>query len=398
MNKGVKRNSKTIYFDNAATTPVDPRVFEAMKPYLGKEYGNPSSIYSLGRSAKQAVSEARGRVAKVLNADPEEIYFTGSGTEADNWALKGIAFANRSRGRHIITTQIEHHAVLHAAEFLEGQGFKVTYLPVDKKGFIKIGDFKKSIRKDTILASVMFANNEIGTLEPVSEIGKICRQKGIYFHTDAVQAIGHASVDVKKMNIDLLSLSGHKFNGPKGVGSLYIRKGVRIEPFIHGGGQERRMRAGTENTAGIVGLGKAIELAARDMERKIKRVRSLRNAALRGILEAIPDVIVNGDLNKRLPGNLNVSFKYVEGESILLMLDKLGVAASTGSACTSGSLEPSHVLLALGLGHADSHGSLRLSFGEQNTRKEVIYLLKVLPGIIEKLRKMSPLRENKGRR
>jgi cysteine desulfurase len=383
--------NKRVYFDNAATTSVLPEVVAAMQPYFVEEYGNPSSIYDLGRNAKEAVSKARLQVAKVLNADPEEIFFTGSGTESDNWALKGIAFANRSRGRHIITTAIEHHAVLHSAKFLEKQGFKISYLPVLKNGLIRISDLKKAIRKDTILISVMFANNEIGAIEPIVEIGKIAKQRGVYFHTDAVQAIGHIPVDVKKMNIDLLSLSAHKFHGPKGVGCLYIKEGVKIEPFIHGGGQERRMRAGTENTAGIVGLGEAIEIANRNMKKNNKRAKKLCDMALKGIIAKVPEVIVNGGLKKRLPGNLNVSFKYIEGESILLMLNKLGIAASTGSACTSGSLEPSHVLLSLGLNHADSHGSLRLSFGEQNTKEEVRYLLKVLPGIIEKLRKMSPL-------
>lgn len=390
----MSEKNKRVYFDNAATTVVLPEVRAAMQPYFVEEYGNPSSIYDLGQSAKKAVSKARLQVARALNADPEEIFFTGSGTESDNWALKGVAFANRSRGRHIITTAIEHHAVLHSAKFLEKQGFAITYLPVDKKGFIKISDLKKAIRKDTILISAMFANNEIGTIEPIAEIGKIAKQRGVYFHTDAVQAIGHIPMDVKKMNIDLLSLSAHKFHGPKGVGCLYIRKGVEIEPFIHGGGQEKRMRAGTENTAGIVGLGEAIEIANRNMKKNNKRAKELRDMALKGIIAKVPEVIINGDLEKRLPGNLNISFKYIEGESILLMLNKFGIAASTGSACTSGSLEPSHVLLALGLNHADSHGSLRLSFGEQNTKEEVKYLLKVLPGIIEKLRKMSPLYQN----
>jgi cysteine desulfurase len=386
----MSKKQNSIYFDNAATTPVLPEVLAAMKPYLSEEYGNPSSIYDLGQFAKQAINKAREQVAEVLNADSEEIFFTGSGTEADNWALKGIAFANRLVGRHIITTSIEHHAVLNSAEFLKKQGFKVTYLSVLKNGLVKISDLKKAIRKDTILISVMFANNEIGTIEPIAEIGKIARQKGIYFHTDAVQAIGHIPIDVKKMNVDLLSLSAHKFRGPKGVGCLYIRRGVRIEPFIHGGGQEGKMRAGTENTAGIVGLGKAIELAEKNMKKNNQRARELRDRALKGILAKVPEVIINGDLVKRLPGNLNVSFRYIEGESILLMLNRFGIAASTGSACASRSLEPSHVLLSLGLSHADSHGSLRLSFGEQNTKKEVDYFLKVLPGIVEKLRKMSP--------
>lgn len=382
---------KTYYFDNSATTPLSKEVIDSMLPFLFEKFGNPSSIYSVGKEAKKGIEFARESVAKVLNADSKEIYFTGSGTEADNWAIKGVAYANGEKGKHIITTNIEHHAVLHTCQYLEKHGYEVTYLPVEKNGILDPKKVKDAIREDTILVSVMFANNEIGTLQPIAEIGKIAREKGIYFHTDAVQAIGNIEIDVNKMGIDLLSLSAHKFNGPKGVGALYIRKGVKIENLIHGGGQENRMRAGTENVASIVGLGKAIELATEDIVGKTKYLTTLREKTIEYILENIPHTIINGDRERRLPGNINVCFEYIEGESILLLLDSLGICASSGSACTSGSLNPSHVLLAIGLPHEIAHGSLRLSFSKENTEEEVDFLLEKLPPIISRLRDMSPL-------
>ncbi|NLD25520.1 cysteine desulfurase NifS [Candidatus Dojkabacteria bacterium] len=384
-------NQKTIYFDNAATTRVSPKVFKSMMPFFQNSYGNPSTIYSLGREARQAIEVAREKIANSINADKEEIFFTGSGTESDNWAIKGIAYANRKKGNHIITTNIEHHAILNTCKNLERNGFEVTYVPVEKNGIVNPKDILKEIRKDTVLISVMFANNEIGTLQPIVEIGKITKENGIYFHTDAVQAVGNIKIDVNELNIDLLSLSAHKLNGPKGVGALYIRKGVKIENLIHGGGQENRMRAGTENVASIVGLGKAIELATEDIEGKAKYLTNLREKAIKSILENIPHTIINGDRERRLPGNINVCFEYIEGESILLLLDSLGICASSGSACTSGSLNPSHVLLAIGLPHEIAHGSLRLSFSKENTEEEVDFLLEKLPPIISRLRDMSPL-------
>lgn len=382
---------KNIYFDHAATTSVKPDVLEAMLPYFTEKYGNASSIYSLGRENKKAIDDAREKVAKALNALPKEIFFTSGGTEADNWALEGIAFANQAKGKHIITTNIEHHAILHTCKFLEKQGFEVSYVPVDNKGIVHVEDIEKAVRPDTILISIMFANNEIGTIQPIKEIGALAKEKEIYFHTDAVQAIGNIPIDVKDMNIDLLSLSGHKFYGPKGVGVLYIRDGVRISPMIHGGGQERGKRASTENVAGIVGLGKAIELATENVEQYNIKLMKLRDRAIKEILEKIPYSRLNGDEKNRLPGNVNISFEFIEGESILLMLDMKGICASSGSACTSGSLDPSHVLLAIGLPHEIAHGSLRLTFGEENTDSDLDYLLETLPPIIEKLRAMSPL-------
>lgn len=383
--------SKTIYLDNAATTKLNPKVLEEMIPYLSDMYGNASSIYHIGRESRKALDLARDKVAKALNAISNEIFFTSGGTEADNWAIKGVAFANEKKGKHIITTNIEHHAVLHTCEYLEKYGFEVTYLPVKENGIIDIKDFKNALRDDTILVSIMFANNEIGTIQPIKEIGEITRERGIYFHTDAVQAVGNIPIDVEDLKIDLLSLSGHKFNGPKGVGVLYIKRGINILPMIHGGGQERNKRAGTENVAGIVGIGKAIELATKDIEKKNKKLTDLRDMTIKGLIERIPDTILNGDPEKRLPGNVNVCFKYIEGESILLMLDMKGVCASSGSACTSGSLDPSHVLLAIGLPHEIAHGSLRLTFSIENTKKDVEYLLETIPPIIERLRQMSPL-------
>lgn len=383
--------NKIIYMDNAATTKVHPNVLKVMLPYLKENYGNPSSIYALGQESRKAIETAREQVAKALRANSNEIFFTSGGSESDNWAIKGIAFANQDRGKHIITTNIEHHAVLHTCKYLEKYGFEITYLPVKSNGIIDIKDLKKAIRKDTILVSVMYANNEIGTVQPIEEIGKITKEKGIYFHTDAVQAIGNIPIDVKKSNIDLLSISGHKFNAPKGVGALYIRKGTKILNMIHGGGQEKNMRAGTENVASIVGMGKAIDLATENIEKKNRYIKELREYLIDNILKNIPDTILNGDREKRLAGNINLCFKYIEGESILLMLDSLGICASSGSACTSGSLEPSHVLLALGLPHEIAHGSLRLTLSKENTQEEIDYVLSVLPDIVKKLRSMSPL-------
>lgn len=382
---------RLVYMDHAATTATAPAVVEAMLPYFTDHFGNPSSVYGIARESKAAVDEAREKVASVLSAKPEEIYFTSGGTEADNWAIKGIAFANKQKGNHIITSAIEHHAVLHTCQYLEKMGFEVTYLPVDEYGRVDPAAVEAAITDKTILISIMFANNEIGTIEPVAAIGALARRKGIYFHTDAVQAIGHVPVDVGEMQIDLLSLSAHKFNGPKGIGALFIRKGVKIDNFMHGGGQEQRRRAGTENLASIVGMGVAIERVIASMEQESGRLITLRDRLLHGIMEKIPHARLNGHPTERLPGNLNVSLEFIEGESILLFLDHAGICASTGSACTSGSLEPSHVMLAIGLPHEQAHGSLRLTLGEENTEEEVDYLLGVLPGIVERLRAMSPL-------
>lgn len=386
--------NKTIYMDYAATTYTKKEVVEEMLPYFTENFGNPSSIYSLSRTTKKAIDVSRDRVAKAINADTAEIFFTGSGSEADNWALKGIAYGNRKKGNHIITTQIEHHAVLHACEYLEKSGFEVTYLQVDSQGFISLEDLAAAIKETTILVSVMFANNEIGTVQPIKEIGKLCREKKVLFHTDAVQAVGNIAIDVKDMNIDLLSIAGHKFYGPKGVGALYIRKGVRIDNLMHGGGQERARRAGTENVAGVVGLGKAIELATTAMKEKNDKLIALRDRLTEGLL-SVPYTRLNGPKGgNRLPGNVNVCFEFIEGESVLLLLDDAGICASSGSACTSGALDPSHVLLAIGLPHEIAHGSLRLSLGEANTEEEVDYVLEVVPGIVKRLRDMSPLWES----
>lgn len=383
---------KIVYMDNSATTPTKSEVLEEMKPYFTEKYGNPSSIYSLARETKAAIEKSREKVAKVLGANPDEIYFTAGGSESDNWTLKGIAYANQNKGNHIITTKIEHHAVLHACEYLEKHGFEVTYLPVDEYGLINLDDFRKAITDKTILVSVMFANNEIGTIEPIAEVGRICKDKGIYFHTDAVQAVGNVPINVKKMNIDLLSLSAHKFYGPKGVGALYIKKGVKINPLIHGGGQEGGRRAGTENVPGIVGLGKAIELAGESMDSHIERLTKLRDKLIGGIMK-IPYSKLNGHPVKRLPGNVNVCFRFIEGESMLLLLDGMGVCGSSGSACSSGSLDPSHVLLAIGLPPEIAHGSLRLTLGDFTTEEDVDYVLGLLPKFVKRLRDMSPLYE-----
>lgn len=377
--------------DNAATTSLKPEVLEAMMPYLTGKYGNPSTLYLEGREAREAVEQARERTARALGAEPEEIYFTSGGTEADNWAIRGVAFACREKGNHIITSQIEHHAVLHPCEYLEKHGFRVTYLPVDSDGLVDPGDVSEAIGQDTVLVSIMFANNEIGTIEPVAEIARICREKGVLFHTDAVQAVGHVPVNVEKLGVDLLSLSAHKFHGPKGIGALYVRKGVRLDPFIHGGGQERNRRAGTENVAGIVGLGAAIELASSSLEERAARMAALRDKLIDGVLEKVPDVRLNGHRTMRLPGNAHFCFRFIEGESLLLNLDVKGVSASSGSACTSGSLEPSHVLLALGLPHEMAAGSLRLTLGDDNTQEDVDRVLEILPETVNKLRMMSPL-------
>jgi len=386
-------DNKIIYFDHAATTPVKPEVLEEMMPYFTNKFGNASSIYSIGRDSKKAVEEAREKVAKALGAMPREIFFTGSGSEADNWAIKGVAYANREKGNHIITTAIEHHAVLHTCQYLESDGFEVTYLPVDENGLVSPEQVRKAIKPNTILITIMFANNEIGTIQPIAEIGKIAKEHNIYFHTDAVQAVGNIPIDVNELNVDLLSLSAHKFYGPKGVGALYIRKGVKITNFLHGGAQERGRRASTENVPGIIGLGKAIELATENLEQYNKKLIELRDRTIDEITKKIPFVKLNGDRHKRLPGNVNFSFQYIEGESLLLMLDMKGIAASSGSACTSGSLDPSHVLLAIGLDHETAHGSLRITFGEENTHEDVDYLMEVLPMIVERLREMSPLYE-----
>jgi len=383
---------RSVYMDHAATTPTRPEVVEAMLPYFSERFGNPSSLYTLAREAKEAVEEARRKVAAAIGASPEEIFFTSGGTEADNWAIKGVAAANRKKGDHIITSSIEHHAVIHTCESLEKQGYRVTYLPVDEFGRVDPATVEEAITDQTILISIMTANNEIGTIEPVAEIAKVAHDHDIPFHTDAVQAIGAIPVSVDDMGADLLALSAHKFGGPKGVGALYIRKRTRIGTFIDGGAQERGKRAGTENVPGIVGLGRAIELAVAEMPEKSPRLAAMRDRLIRKILETIPDTRLNGHPTERLPNNVNVAFRYVEGESILLMLDALGIAASTGSACTSASLEPSHVLTACGLPHEEAHGSLRLTLGSRNTDDDIDYVLSVLPGVIERLRAISPLR------
>jgi len=382
---------RTIYMDHSATTFVKPEVADAMIPYFTEHFGNPSSIYGFASESKKAIDIARVQTAKALGADPDEIYFTSGGSESDNWAIKGVAFANRKRGNHIITSQIEHHAVLHTCQYLEKEGFEVTYLPVDQYGLVDPAVLEKAITEKTILITIMYANNEIGTIEPIAELGAIARKHKVYFHTDAVQAIGSVPIDVKAQNIDLLSLSAHKFYGPKGTGALYIKKGVRIDNLIHGGGQERRRRAGTENIASIVGMGKAIELATADIPGHTAKIRAMRDRLIKGVLSTISHTRLNGHPEKRLAGNFNVSFEFIEGESMLLWLDDEGICASTGSACTSGSLEPSHVLLATGLPVEISHGSLRLTLGDANTEQDVDFVLEVLPKVVKKLRDMSPL-------
>lgn len=380
-----------IYMDNAATTRVKPEVLEAMLPFYGETFGNPSTIYYFGREAHKALDHARQQVAAAIGADKDEIYFTSCGTESDNWAIKGAAFAHQKKGNHIITSSIEHHAVLHTCAWLEKHGFEVTYLPVDEYGRVNPADVEKAITDKTILITIMFANNEIGTIQPVEEIAKIAKAHGVLFHTDAVQAVGAVPINVHEMGFDMLSLSGHKFYAPKGVGALYIRRGVRIDINQQGGAQERGKRGGTENMAQIVGLGKAIEMATADVEEHAKKLAHMRDRLIDGILAEIPDVRLNGHRTERLPNNVNVSIRYVEGEALLLRLDLAGIAASSGSACTSGSLDPSHVLLAIGLPHEVAHGSLRLSLGDFNTEHDVDVVLEKLPQIVQTLRDMSPL-------
>lgn len=384
-----------IYMDHCSSTPTDSRVIEAMNPYFDKLYGNPSSAYSFAQESAKAIEEAREKVANILNAKQIEIIFTSGGTEANNLAIKGVAFANREKGNHIITSKIEHHAVLNTCKWLEKQGFNVSYIDVDKYGIVNLDELKREITDETILISVMYANNEVGTIEPVSEIAEIASDKEIYIHTDAVQAVGKIKVDVNKLGVDLLSLSAHKFYGPKGVGALFVKNGTKIDPLLHGGHHEQNRRAGTENVAGIVGLGKACEIALIEMEEDNKRLKKLRDRLQRGITEKITDVVVNGHPDARLSGVLNICVKYVEGESILLYLDKEGIAASSGSACTSDTLEPSHVLTSMGIPPSVAHGSLRFSLGHSSNEQDIDKVLEVLPPIVKKLREMSPLWKDK---
>lgn len=383
-----------IYLDNAATTKTAPEVVDAMLPYFSEYYGNASTIYSLGAESKKAMDHARQTIADSLGAKPEEIYFTAGGSESDNWALKATAEAYASKGKHIITTKIEHHAILHTCEYLEKRGFEITYLNVDRDGLISLDELKAAIRPDTILISVMFANNEIGTIEPIAEIGEIAKEHGVLFHTDAVQAYAQVPINVDEMHIDMLSASGHKLNGPKGIGFLYIRKGVKIRSFVHGGAQERSRRAGTENIPGIVGLGAAVERAMRIMDTKTRKEIELRDYLIGRLENEIPHCWLNGHRTKRLPNNINFSFLFIEGESMLIMLDMKGICASSGSACTSGSLDPSHVLLAIGLKHEEAHGSLRLTLSEESTKEEMDIVEEEVKKIVQRLRDMSPLYED----
>ena len=382
---------RKIYMDYAATTPVDPRVLKAIRPYFLNNYGNSMSIHSFGRQAKESLEDSREMVASLMNADAKRLIFTGSATESDNLVLKGIAFANRKKGKHIIVSSIEHHAVLEPAKWLETKGFEVTYLPVDKYGLVDLNKLENAIRKDTILVSIIFGNNEIGVIQEVEGIGKICREKGVYFHSDATQAFGKVPIDVKKMNIDLLTVNAHKMYGPKGVGGLYMRDGIEIEPLIHGGGHEFGLRSSTVNVAGIVGFAKAVEIQKKEMNSDAKKQIKFRDGMIKEISK-IPDSRLNGHATKRLPNNVNFSFSYIEGESLIMQLDMKGIAASTGSACSTESLEPSHVLLAIGLKHEEAHGSLRLTLGKYTKKEEVNYVLKVLPGVVKKLRKISPFK------
>ena len=388
---------KRIYLDYAATTPTDPEVVKAMLPYYSERFGNPSSIYSLGQEAKSAIENAREKIASLLGAKREEIIFTSGGTESNNFALKGVVYANENKGNHIITSVIEHHAIIAPCKFLEKRGFDVTYLPVDKYGLINPDDVRKAITNKTILISIAHSNNEVGTIEPIEKIGKIAEEYDIYFHTDDVQSFGHIPIDVNDLNVNLLSISSHKLYGPKGVGAIYIRKGTKLTSFLHGGDQERRRRASTENVPAIVGFGKSVEIARDRMNKEAKQLEALRDKLIKGIFEKIDHVRLNGHPAQRLPNNVNVAFEFVEGESMLLNLDMEGIAASTGSACSSASLEPSHVLLALGLPHEIAHGSLRFTFGRYTRNEDIDYVLEVLPKIVEKLRSMSPLykKENK---
>ncbi|MBO5489448.1 MAG: cysteine desulfurase NifS [Eubacterium sp.] len=386
--------SKLIYMDNAATTAVKKEVFEKMQPFFLENYANPSSVYSFAGTAKKAVEDARGEIAKALNAKSSEIYFTAGGSESDNWAIKTVAEAYKTKGKHIITSKIEHHAVLHTCNWLERQGYEVTYLDVDADGMISLDELEAAIRPDTILISIMFANNEIGTIEPVSEIGAIAKKHEVLFHTDAVQAFGHVPINVEEMNISILSASGHKFHGPKGVGFMYLKNGIRIGSFVHGGAQERARRAGTHNVPGIVGMGEATKIAIENMEENAKKQIEVRDYLIQKIETEIPYVKVNGHREQRLPNNVNVCFRFIEGESLLIMLDQKGICASSGSACTSGSLDPSHVLLAIGLVHEIAHGSLRLTISEETTKEDADYVVSCLVGIVDRLRSMSPLYED----
>lgn len=385
---------QVIYLDNAATTKTRPEVVEAMLPYFTEFYGNPSSVYEFSGNSKKAITGARETIANALGAKTNEVYFTAGGSEADNWALIATAEAYETKGKHIITSKIEHHAVLHTCEYLEKRGFEVTYLDVDENGVIKLEELKKAIRPDTILISIMFANNEIGTIEPVKEIGQIAKEHGVLFHTDAVQAFGHVPINVDEYNIDMLSASGHKINGPKGIGCLYIRTGIKTRSFLHGGGQERKRRAGTENVPGIVGFGKAVELAVAEMDDRIQKETELREYLMKRVMDEVPYTRINGHRKNRLSNNVNFAFQFIEGESLLIMLDMKGICGSSGSACTSGSLDPSHVLLAIGLPHEIAHGSLRLSLDQMNTREEMDYVVESIKEIVEKLRSMSPLYED----
>lgn len=387
-------SNKIIYLDNAATTPARPEVVQAMLPYFTQKFANPSAIYSITNEVNSAIDNARKTIAKSLNANANEIYFTAGGSESDNWAIKSTAYALKDKGKHIITSKIEHHAVFHTCQFLEKLGYEVTYLDVDEDGVVKLDDLKAAIRPDTILISIMSANNEIGTIQPIKEIGAIAKEHGILFHTDAVQAYAHIPMDVDEMNIDMLSASGHKLNGPKGIGFLYVRKGTKLPSFIHGGAQERKKRAGTENVTGIIGLGKAVEIAFDTLDERMKKERELSNRLIERISKEIPYARLNGHRTDRLPNNVNFSFQFIEGESMLLMLDSKGICASSGSACTSGSLDPSHVLLAIGLPHEIAHGSLRLTLSEVNTIEEMDYVVDNLKVIVDGLRKMSPLYED----
>ena len=393
--KGVKFMERFIYADNAATTRLLPQVLDKMMPYLTEEYGNPSSLYSFGQSSRQAVDAARQTIADCLHCRPDEVFVTSGGSEADNWAIKMAAESLSKKGKkHIISTVFEHHAVLHTLNYLEKNGFEITLLPVYDNGIVRVEDVKAAIRPDTALVSVMFANNEIGTIQPIAEIGAVCHENGVLFHTDAVQAIGHIPVDFSNMNIDMLSLSAHKFHGPKGIGALLIRKGLRIGSLIEGGAQERGRRAGTENTAGIVGMAEAMRLACESMDTNTKKISALRDRLIHDLLAAVPRIRLNGDAVRRLPGNVNISFEGIEGESLLLLLDMKGISASSGSACTSGSLDPSHVLLSIGLQHAVAHGSLRLTISEDTTEEDVAYIIEAVPAVVTRLREMSPLWED----
>ena len=386
--------NQVIYLDNAATTKVAPEVVEAMLPYFTENYGNPSSVYGFAAKNKEAITKQREILATALGASKEEIYFTAGGSESDNWALKATAEAYKTKGNHIITTKIEHHAILHTAEYLAKQGYEITFLDVDEDGMVKIDELKAAIRPTTILISVMFANNEIGTIQPIREIGAIAKENGILFHTDAVQAFGQVPINVDDYHIDMLSASGHKLNGPKGIGFLYIRKGLKLRSFVHGGGQERKRRAGTENVPGIIGIGTATDRAMRTMKERTARETELRDYLIERILDEVPYTRLNGHPSKRLPNNANFSFRFIEGESLLIMLDMKGICGSSGSACTSGSLDPSHVLLAIGLPHEIAHGSLRLTLSEDTTKEEIDYVVESVKEIVARLRSMSPLYED----